>query len=536
MLGQHYREKPSNHWINQEERDPGFNGLSPMGRHRPFKGTRLPRPAIPRHGSTVGQGYFGVNVSNNADGVPYVYTKGPAGQTPFPTLVAMSDKEGHKATRLQDNITSSTSPHSFVTTAHCLAIAALFYIVPIRVSKTHESVLAPPFHVCHLSLCLLSDDLKSSAQHLEEDAKAAYERLIDTSRLPMDRRRTLQAAYQLFLRNKLQSFWPDHLLKMEKQVTKTKFMIAVTKSARVVQKASAKEIANTAKSLEDDGDHQDESVCALKSNHKPEAGNKRSHAGSVTGSDASPTQTAQSAQVGQKRSRDHSDDGNPAPRKSHRNRLFTLSMPASSAGSVVDQEDQFDAEDVEDEVEDDVVFVPSPKLSTRSSSFGKATAPSTSFKSFAPSQKWSAPSAQHAQPSPSASAGPPSAMPIKFSKTPPALRHRTLESPSGIRDKAGQALTKKPEVTYLFAGDLFWKLTSGTCVEAVLFKRTLFMNCTMKIRSFMIDNECPMTESLFEPKDWLEIKGSAEFAATSTIYPRISESYQGGSNYRNPGN
>lgn len=112
-------------------------------------------------------------------------------------------------------------------------------------------------------------------------------------------------------------------------------------------------------------------------------------------------------------------------------------MPASSAGSVVDQEDQFDAED-------DVVFVPSPKLSTRSSSFGKATAPSTSFKSFAPSQKWSAPSAQHAQPSPSASAGPPSAMPIKFSKTPPALRHRTLESSSGIRDKAGQALTKKP--------------------------------------------------------------------------------------------
>ncbi|KAF9344493.1 hypothetical protein BGX34_005608, partial [Mortierella sp. NVP85] len=103
-----------------------------------------------------------------------------------------------------------------------------------------------------------------------EDAKAAYERLINSSRLPMDRRRTLQAAYQLFLRNKLQSFWPDHLLKMEKQMTKTKFMIAVTKSARVVQKASVKEIANIAKSLEDDGDHQDESVCALKSIHKPE--------------------------------------------------------------------------------------------------------------------------------------------------------------------------------------------------------------------------------------------------------------------------
>ncbi|KAF9295912.1 hypothetical protein BGZ74_010570 [Mortierella antarctica] len=58
----------------------------------------------------------------------------------------------------------------------------------------------------------------------------------------------------------------------------------------------------------------------------------------------------------------------------------------------------------------------------------------------------------------------------------------------------------------------FWKLSSGTYVEDILFKRTLFMNATMKIRSFMIDVECPMTESLFKADDWLEIKKSAEFA------------------------
>ncbi|KAG0247694.1 hypothetical protein BG011_001057 [Mortierella polycephala] len=105
-----------------------------------------------------------------------------------------------------------------------------------------------------------------------EDAKAAYETLIKSSRLRGDRRRALLVTYEMFMRNKLQSFWSSHLLKMEKRETKTNLEIAVTKSARVVQTASAKEIANTANLLEDGGGDQDESACALKSKRKLEDG------------------------------------------------------------------------------------------------------------------------------------------------------------------------------------------------------------------------------------------------------------------------
>ncbi|KAG0280983.1 hypothetical protein BGZ96_001334 [Linnemannia gamsii] len=59
---------------------------------------------------------------------------------------------------------------------------------------------------------------------------------------------------------------------MEKRETKTSLGIAVTKSARVVQTASAREIANTAKLLEDGGDDQDEPAYALKSKRKTEDG------------------------------------------------------------------------------------------------------------------------------------------------------------------------------------------------------------------------------------------------------------------------
>ncbi|KAF9999636.1 hypothetical protein BGZ65_005038, partial [Modicella reniformis] len=166
-----------------------------------------------------------------------------------------------------------------------------------------------------------------------EDAKAVYETLINSSRLRLGRQRKLQATYQLFLRNKLQSFWSSHLLKMEKRETKTNLRIAVTKSARVVQTASVREIANTANS------------CLLTSTPFITAllaGNKRPHDGSLIGQDTSPSRTpktahpassldsrparstyiliAESVHVGQKHPRDCSDDDNAVQTKPPWNR------------------------------------------------------------------------------------------------------------------------------------------------------------------------------------------------------------------------
>ncbi|KAF9900351.1 hypothetical protein EC991_007455 [Linnemannia zychae] len=100
-----------------------------------------------------------------------------------------------------------------------------------------------------------------------EDAKAAYETLIKSSRLRGDRRRVLQVKYETFLRNKLRPFWASHLLNVEKRETRINLQIAVTKSARVVQTSSAREIAATAKSLECSGD-QNVSAHVLKSKRK----------------------------------------------------------------------------------------------------------------------------------------------------------------------------------------------------------------------------------------------------------------------------
>ncbi|KAF9404147.1 hypothetical protein BGZ76_007097, partial [Entomortierella beljakovae] len=83
-----------------------------------------------------------------------------------------------------------------------------------------------------------------------EDAKLVYEILIRSHILRKDRRQLLLARYQGFLRNSLQSFWSSHLLRLEKQDTKTEFRRVVTKSAREVQSASMKEIAENAESLE----------------------------------------------------------------------------------------------------------------------------------------------------------------------------------------------------------------------------------------------------------------------------------------------
>ncbi|KAG0314566.1 hypothetical protein BGZ97_009169 [Linnemannia gamsii] len=74
--------------------------MSPTGRNRPFKGIHMPRNGHwddPRaaigntmpNGWSRGEGIFGVHAPQSVDGISYVYNKGPAGQTPFPTLIAM---------------------------------------------------------------------------------------------------------------------------------------------------------------------------------------------------------------------------------------------------------------------------------------------------------------------------------------------------------------------------------------------------------------------------------------------------------------
>ncbi|KAG9070192.1 hypothetical protein KI688_009524 [Linnemannia hyalina] len=95
---QRFNQKSSDRWLDREERDPGFNIMSPTGRNRPFKGIHMPRNVhwdgpqamignTVSNGWSRGEGIFGAPQST--DGISYVYHKGPAGQTPFPTLIAM---------------------------------------------------------------------------------------------------------------------------------------------------------------------------------------------------------------------------------------------------------------------------------------------------------------------------------------------------------------------------------------------------------------------------------------------------------------
>ncbi|KAF8924685.1 hypothetical protein BGZ58_001543 [Dissophora ornata] len=78
MLSQRFRQKSSDHWVDQEKRDLGFNIMSPTGRSRTFKAR------------DKNEEHFGARDPQNMDGVSFIYTKGPAGQTPFPTPIAMS--------------------------------------------------------------------------------------------------------------------------------------------------------------------------------------------------------------------------------------------------------------------------------------------------------------------------------------------------------------------------------------------------------------------------------------------------------------
>ncbi|KAF9924359.1 hypothetical protein FBU30_005662 [Linnemannia zychae] len=77
--------------------------MSPAGRNRPFKGIHMPRngywdgpqltigkKTIP-NGWSRNEGIFGAHAPPSKDGITYVYHRGPAGQTPFPTLVATPD-------------------------------------------------------------------------------------------------------------------------------------------------------------------------------------------------------------------------------------------------------------------------------------------------------------------------------------------------------------------------------------------------------------------------------------------------------------
>ncbi|KAF9193598.1 hypothetical protein BGZ51_002886 [Haplosporangium sp. Z 767] len=57
----------------------------------------------------------------------------------------------------------------------------------------------------------------------------------------------------------------------------------------------------------------------------------------------------------------------------------------------------------------------------------------------------------------------------------------------------------------------FWRLSSGKCVEKVLFEASLTASATIKIRSYTIDLKCPITKGLFSDKDWDEIERQHQF-------------------------
>ncbi|KAF9305294.1 hypothetical protein BGZ74_010728 [Mortierella antarctica] len=94
-----------------DERDPSFNIMSPVGRNRHYKGLTLPSKKMgmvwDHHPMSItntisgnnhsrdetgaqawGLEMFQASAPQDIEGVSYVYHKGPAGQTPFPTLIA----------------------------------------------------------------------------------------------------------------------------------------------------------------------------------------------------------------------------------------------------------------------------------------------------------------------------------------------------------------------------------------------------------------------------------------------------------------
>ncbi|KAG0002655.1 hypothetical protein BGZ65_002468 [Modicella reniformis] len=87
----------------------------------------------------------------------------------------------------------------------------------------------------------------------------------------------------------------------------------------------------------------------------------------------------------------------------------------------------------------------------------------------------------------------------------------TLKSaiPSSISD------TKKRRRTERFQrldASKFWRLGTGKCVEESLFKASLTVDATIKIRSYTIDFECQATRKLFTDEEWVEIECQNHFA------------------------
>ncbi|KAF9958673.1 hypothetical protein BGZ72_011118 [Mortierella alpina] len=141
MLGQRHIQQPSECWFDPEARDAKFNIMSPTGRIRPFKGIALPKnkiATIPWERSSnrdtvsnlhsrdaeeqvlgMGQALYGIHAPTDMDGISFVYTKGPAGQTPFPTLVAMSGYFSHQQQQQPLQTPSVTTPNNLPDSTAC---------------------------------------------------------------------------------------------------------------------------------------------------------------------------------------------------------------------------------------------------------------------------------------------------------------------------------------------------------------------------------------------------------------------------------
>ncbi|GJJ68510.1 hypothetical protein EMPS_00856 [Entomortierella parvispora] len=97
-------------------------------------------------------------------------------------------------------------------------------------------------------------------------------------------------------------------------------------------------------------------------------------------------------------------------------------------------------------------------------------------------------------------------------------RKKSLElappNPHAFPLSSGISETKKRRRTERFESldaSKFWKLSTGTCVEETLFKASLTADANIKIRSYAIDFECPITRRLFTDKEWNEIAERNQF-------------------------
>ncbi|KAG0027207.1 hypothetical protein BGZ81_005797 [Podila clonocystis] len=160
--------------------------------------------------------------------------------------------------------------------------------------------------------------------------------------------------------------------------------------------------------------------------------------------------------IGQKHPRDFFDNDNAVPPKTLRNRsplpaptppTVSASMNARDSPQDIEYEDEEEVESDEDG-EGNIILVPYGKMSAPLASFGKIATSSMSSKGVVSGRDRNAPSALPAPFEFSPGPGAPSTASAKFDKmgsdTPPALRQRSIKSPSGMNHKEGQALLHKP--------------------------------------------------------------------------------------------